>query len=678
MLPPLTRSDRWKLLAASCLSLLIALSLAKAGCFTVTSPVKQTLLKFDSQPSSIRQPSRWSDHLSGEWQLSDSGVMLQAHRHGTFTISVPNEEHGGLIVLLFGQGGPALHGVVSISEDGVYFRPIQQLRSLEKELRLDLSADTEHLSRVWLRLSVSNEASPGKDSYALLSRIRLFVALPDQTLINLPAFILAAFIPPIAYFALRNNRRPGAFLLSLLIQGGVLLLIWGTTKQDLISFSPAWVFDSIEHKRNLYLAIVYAVLIGMMAWRLASTPNAHRWQLTWQFLALIGLLCLGAMNRLDALLFTSWDSLLPDALDYKQLAESLDSPFETGAREPLWIWIIAGWFELTEPSGLSLRVLSVQISMVLLVITYLFVRAYTRQPTLALVVTGLMAFNPFLVHLSVEGLRDETYAAAVIGTLYFTLAASSRIPFRLQVAGLSLACATCLLLRFNSYTFLLPLLAFWAWRQDATRRLAVVVPLLSLLLVAIPVVQHNAREFGDPMHLVNVHARWARNQELVVMKQIGCDGCPSREEFALDGYSGPAITATEYFWRQHSWQEILEGTVQGYLQLYVLPTDSFAAQTGSKTWAGYAVYLMGFCMLIWSEYRALLIILTLLANVVPFLIWIGLNVRLLTHTIPFATLILAYGIWWPCRRLFFGFNSPAIRAHLSETGETTRVPLSSS
>src|SRR5262245_28387271 len=389
MLPPLTRSDRWKLLAASCLSLLIALSLAKAGCFTVTSPVKQTLLKFDSQPSSIRQPPRWNDYLGGEWQLSDSAEILQAHRQGTFTISVPNEQPGCLIVHLFGQGGPAFHGVVSISEDGAHFSPIQQLTSLENELRLDLSADTEHLSRVWLRLSVSNEPSPGKDSNALLSRIRLFVALPDQTLINLPTFALAAFIPPVAYFALRNNRRPGAFLLSLLIQGGVLLLIWGTTRQGLISFSPAWVFDSIQHKRNLYLAIVYAVLIGMMAWRLASTPNAHGWQLTWESLALIGLLCLGAMNRLDALLFTSWDSLLPDALDYKQLAESLDSPFETGAREPLWIWIIAGWFELTEPSGLRLRVLFVEISIVLLVMNYLYVGSYSSKHTLYLLCTGL-------------------------------------------------------------------------------------------------------------------------------------------------------------------------------------------------------------------------------------------------------------------------------------------------
>ncbi|HEX8750518.1 MAG TPA: glycosyltransferase family 39 protein, partial [Nitrospira sp.] len=516
-----------------------------------------------------------------------------------------------------------------------------------------------------------------RDSNTLLSRIRLFVALPDQALINVPAFALAVFIPPLAYLTLRNNRRPGAFLLSLFIQGGVLLLIWGTTRQDLSSFSPAWVFDSILHKPNLYLAIVYAVLIGVMAWRLTSTPHAHGWWLAWEYLALVALLCLGAMNRLDALLLSSWDSLLPDALDYKQLAESLHSPFETGAREPLWVWIIAAWFGLTEPSGLSLRLLSLQMSVVLLVMTYIFIRAYTRQPNLALVVTGLMAFNPFLVHLSAEGLRDEIFTVAVLGTLYFALAASSRIPFRIQVAGLSLACATCLLLRFNSYTFLLPLLAFWGWRQEGNRGMAVAIPLLSLVLAALPVFQHNAREFGDPMHLVNVHARWARNQEFVVMKQVGCDGCPSREEFALDGYSGPAVTATEYLWGQHSWQELLKGTVQGYVRLYLLPTDSFAALTGTKMLVSYAVYLMGFCMLIWSQHRALLIILLLLANVVPFLIWIGLNVRLLTYTIPFATLILAYGIWWPCHRVSLGFNSSLIRSHLPETADRAHLPLSS-
>jgi hypothetical protein len=281
------------------------------------------------------------------------------------------------------------------------------------------------------------------------------------------------------------------------------------------------------------------------------------------------------------------------------------------------------------------------------------------------------------VHLSVEGLRDEIFGTAVICTLYFVLVASNRIAFPVQVAGLSLASVTSLLLRFNSYTFLLPLLALWAWRQESRHRFAVVIPLLSLALVAIPVLEHNAREFGDPMHLVNVHSRWARNQEFVVMKQVGCDGCPSLEEFALNGYGGPAITATDYFFGLHSWQDLLEGTIQGYLQVYLLPTDSFAAQTGTKTLVGYAVYLMGFCMLIWSQHRVLLMILILLANMVPFLIWIGLNVRLLTYTIPFATLILGYGIWWPCHRLFFGFNSSLMRSHLPETGDSARIQLSS-
>lgn len=673
MRPSLTSSDLWKLFAICSLSFVIALSVAAAGRFTVTSPVRQTVLKFDSQPSGDRRQYHWDDHLSGDWEQSDSGLILQPHRHATFDISLPNEEQGELIVLLFGHGGPALHLVVSVSEDGTLFRPIHRLTSLDDVIRLDLSADTRHLSKIWLRLSASNETSSGIDSDALLSRIRLFVVPQDQALINIPVFVLAVLIPPLAYLV-RHRHTSGALAFSLLIQGGVVLfLMCGTTAQESFSLSPASEFHSILHKRILYLAIVYTVLIGVKAWQITlvpDVPDARVW-ITWECLALVGLLCLGAMNRLDALLLTSWDSLLPDAMGYKHLAESLNSPFETGAREPLWVWIIAGWFLLTEPSGLSLRVLSLTMSIVLLVMTHLFIRNYTHQPILALLVTGLMAVNPFLVHLSVEGLRDELFAATVIGTLYFVLAPSLRIPMPLQVAGLSLACATSLLLRFNSYTFLLPLLAFWVWRQEATRRIAVVIPVLSLALVAIPVLAHNAREFGDPMHLVNIHSRWARNQELVVIKQVGCDGCPSREEFVHDGYGGPAITATDYFFGLHSWQDLIRGTLQGYLHVYFLPTDSFAAQTGTNTSIGYVLYLIGFCTLIWSPQRALLVIIILLANVVPFLISIGLNIRLLTHTIPFATLILSYGIWWPCHRLFLAFNS----SRLMGTGDTARIPL---
>ena len=675
MLPPLSSTDRWKFLATCCLSFVIALSVAAAGYFTVVSPVKQTVLKFDSQPSGAGQSFRWGNHLSGEWTLSDSGLILQPHRHGTFETVLPNKEHGGLTVLLFGHGGQGFRLAVSVSEDGTSFRTVHRSTSLENQIRLDLSADTVHLSRVWLRLSASNEASSGTDSYALLSRIRMFVVQPDQSLINIPILVLVALIPPLAFLTRYCHSHRGALLFTLLIQGGVLLLIWGATAQQSFSFSPAWEFDSIVHKGNLYLAIVYALLIGVMAWQIHRAHDARAWRITWECLALGGLLCLGAMNRLDALLFTSWDSLLPDALDYKQLAEALHSPFETGAREPLWVWMIAGWFALTEPSGLDLRVFSLMMSIMLLVITYLFIRNYTQQPTLALLVAALMAFNPFLVHLSVEGIRDEIFTATVIVVLYLVLMPHIHMPFPVQVAGLSLACAASLLLRFNSYTFLLPLLAVWAWRQERSQRIAVVIPVLSLVLVAIPVLEHNAGQFGDPMHLVNVHSRWARNQEFVVMKQAGCAGCPSREEFALDGYAGPAITATDYFFRLHSLEDLFEGTVRGYLDVYVRPTDSFAAQTGTHTSIGYVLYLIGFCTLILSPHRALLAIIILIANVVPFLIWIGLSIRLLTHTIPFATLILAYGIWWPCHRLFLAFTHSSWDHVCTATKEPARTHL---
>lgn len=175
MRPSLTSSDLWKLFAICSLSFVIALSVAAAGRFTVTSPVRQTVLKFDSQPSGDRRQYHWDDHLSGDWEQSDSGLILQPHRHATFDISLPNEEQGELIVLLFGHGGPALHLVVSVSEDGTLFRPIHRLTSLDDVIRLDLSADTRHLSKIWLRLSASNETSSGIDSDALLSRIRLFV-----------------------------------------------------------------------------------------------------------------------------------------------------------------------------------------------------------------------------------------------------------------------------------------------------------------------------------------------------------------------------------------------------------------------------------------------------------------------------------------------------------------------
>lgn len=297
------------------------------------------------------------------------------------------------------------------------------------------------------------------------------------------------------------------------------------------------------------------------------------------------------------------------------------------------------------------RLLTIVLSTLLLWVAYTLFREYTGRPLVGLLAAGLLCLNPYLIGLSTQGMREEAYLIAVLCFAYFIFVPGAGRALRSQVIGLALSGAAVQLLRFNSYVILIPLLALWAWRQTAEKRRYVALPVAFIVLLSVPHMVHNDRAYGDPMYSVNVHFAFARNHEFVNVKQIGCDGCPSREVLQVECCGGPPVGLYGYLFGMHSLEEIAERMSRGYLDMYLRPTVWFGVQSGTQSYPGYLLYLVGLGAVLFSPYREMLAVIVLLANGVPFAMTLGIDPRIGIQTAPFVAFILAYGIWWTFDRL---------------------------
>jgi hypothetical protein len=267
-------------------------------------------------------------------------------------------------------------------------------------------------------------------------------------------------------------------------------------------------------------------------------------------------------------------------------------------------------------------------------------------------VAWLLSVNPYLVQLSVRGLREELCAVAILAVAYLVYVRPSSLSPYAQAAGLALGGAVLQLLRFSSYPILLALLALWSWRQSPGQRRLVLLPLAFIVAVSVPHAVHNGRVFGDPFYSVNIHFSWFRNYEFVVRRGLPCEGCPDREKFFTTPYAGPRITPVEYVFGLHSPGEIARDLLEGYRKMYLARTDWFRVQSSTDSLPGYVLFLVGLGALLMGPNREILLLVVILANVLPFIMLQNAHsdIRLAVGTIPFVTFAVVYGGWWLVRQ----------------------------
>lgn len=486
-----------------------------------------------------------------------------------------------------------------------------------------------------------------------LGRFDVPVSAGGASVPNLALAVLFALIPWLAYQVREASSQRGAVLYAGAVLGGMAILIEVLWRSRMPMSEPAFWSEVATNGRafDLYLFVPYLLLLGLLGWRLcAEGSSPDRRDLVTGF-ALAGALVWGLSRRLVAFAQVVPFKLDPDALGYMQMARSLASPYETQAREPLWVWVVKLWLGLTGWDAPAMRLLTVVCSMLVIWLAYRLFRDYTGQPALGVLTAWLLADHDYLIQLSVRGLREEAYTAALLAVSYMVFVRPRARSLAWQAAGLAAAGAAAQLLRFTSVAILLPLFAWWGWRAgDRHGRYSVGV-LLVIAVVSLPHLLHNHRTFGDPLFSINVHFAWFRNYETVIQKGAACDGCPSRAELAADPYGGPPITAMQYVLDQHGWWEMLTDTLEGYRRLYLAPTDLFRIQSGTGTMVGFLLFLTGLAVVLGGPWWELVLALPIFTNLLPFLLLRDADPRLTVHTAPFVAFLLAVGALWVFERL---------------------------
>lgn len=624
-------------------SLLLAISEVSHGRFDAWIGY-QTVPLYQRQFAFVQKEEGVTETIAGSWTIVTSGMSLQPDGSGAITIQTPYDHKGQFLISVKGRSAPHFQLAVWLSGDGQVFRKLAEELPLDGT-SVDLTGEVSHLDRVWLQLRARHDAQNSSTEPSVLSYIRVAVRRSPAPFPNLALAAFSVLTSLLAYTTRREGSPKGAMVYSLTVLCGLGLLSEARFVTG-VSEAHQWWQRVVVSERDHYFAIPYVLLLGILGWHLrigrgATVPAEQRWAV----FALTGLLFWAAHSRIMELATKAGAPLDPDVVYYRYLAQTIAAPYETGAREPFWIWMVKGWFWIAGDSPLQLRKLTLLLSLLMILMVYKFFRDYTGSPVLGTITAAIVALNPYLVYQSARGLREEAYAIAVLCITYFVFVPKGKMSMSRRTVGIALAGAATQLLRFNSFLFLIPLLGIWIRRHSPSWR-QTLLPFAFIAVVSVPHLVHNYQQFGDSVASLTYLAIWSRNYEFVAYRGTGCDGCPSREEFAIDGYAGTRIGTAEYLFGMHTFQELIGGMLKGYLDLYLRPTSLFEAQTGLKNYLAYAVYLLGLVLVLGSQYREMLLVIFLVINIVPFFLSIGFEWRLSVQTVPFASFVLAYGCWW--------------------------------
>ena len=406
------------------------------------------------------------DVVSGEWTNPPKGLRLAPGQSGHVLLPVNKADRDAMLVVkLRGHGGPGFHLAVLVSADGRSFREVRR-GTLQDGMRVEFAPAMGESERLWVRLEATVDPTASPDESGTLTEIRVFsrgsFAFPNVALACL--FVSTPLLAYVAFAAVRPER---AWVYSLGVLGGLAVISQGLTWTDPVYQCGTtrylwWLEPLIQNPGcETYFLVPYGLLLGLLAWQMRIGSCSFGAQRRWVGFALLGILAWGGSLRLEQLVQVSGLPLEPDAGYFRYLADAMRSPYDTAWREPLWVWIVKGLTWLGGTSTLSLRLLTVALSLLVVYSAYKLFSDYTRRPLVGLLAALLLSLNPYLVRMSVRGMREEAYMILILWFIYCVFVLKDGMPKVRRALGLALTGAGILLVRMHGWVFLAPRLLFW-------------------------------------------------------------------------------------------------------------------------------------------------------------------------------------------------------------------------
>lgn len=409
----------------------------------------------------------------------------------------------------------------------------------------------------------------------------------------------------------------------------------------------------------------------------------REWSVLFICLILALWLRLGELKRMEI------KPLDPDVRDYIELAQKIkpftDTGFysaQFGMREPLYLLVVKLFFLLPGPSEVNIRFVSFVFSILVVFLTYFLVRSWMGK-TVGFVAAFLLAFQTYFIELSVRGLRCEFFTFLFLLLIYITIIkprmnTKARTIWAGVLTGLICLTRTEFLIPAALFFISLPIIERQKWNG-----LKAIVAFCIGLFILFPHLWGMHRVHGDFFYTNNQNARFFTNLEFG-----GKPGFPTKEDINQYGfYTGPKVTAFDYFFRFHGIQELFWGNLLGMGKIYALlglryiPTQTWhtlRTQKGNiRKQAKFLLFrhpfrsllavLVGFSFLwgiflIWgTKYCSLYVVLILFQVQTAFLLSVGLETRAVIHTWPVALWITAFLITFAVEKILERLNYPVGR-----------------
>jgi hypothetical protein len=600
---------------------------------------------------------------AGDWVATSNGLGLLAGGRGTVTYHVTKSPGDELRLVLWFYWDQSLHNAVQVSTDGEAYATVSEDTSTRGS-SLDLSLIDLSTDEVWIRLVASRAPTSASGSATVLDKVQIATVQDPVQLPYWPGLLSFVIVPILAFVwgrVLAPRAAIGAFAATLGCEIAVSLLhpqwLSSCVSVKLPTAVYSWgqgVFGE-DARLALPLAWIALVLVVLCALGAGLRRQRARMRRVAVFSALVLILILGFAMRWQGLQEFQYRQVRPDAQRYMEVADSMHGPYDTGYREPLWIWATKIWFLFVGSSHLNLRLLTLILSLVVVIAAWKFTHDYTGSAAMALLVAGMLATNPYLVYMSVQGLRLELYTICILMLACHSLVRESTVSPGQRTAWLGLWGTLAVLQQLNSLVFVLPVWAYAFWRHKLPWK-RIFMPAGVLLVLLGPHLLHNYATAGDPFWSANIHAQWYRNYEFVTLTGTGCNECPSAGQVAADSYSGERISTMEYIFGMHPLGEVVKRTADGYMDIFLWPRSGsiFWRLVGFGIWPLHLVFLFGLLAVLFSRLRGVLLFPVLTVNVLAFLVPIGVDPRLIAHAAPFVAFVTAYGLWtlvvsWPRR-----------------------------
>ena len=375
----------------------------------------------------------------------------------------------------------------------------------------------------------------------------------------------ATYVPVIQNVYLLGSRID---LTPFILNGGTFELLFEAENG---SSSPVLVLDRMDLRifetRPPEPPSLLRMTLAFFSLGLAFVLFTHKWK---QSLPILGIMGLGFLFRYLNLTRVIYSSLDPDAQGYKLYADKLVPFTDTGfysaqfsMREPFFLLVAKGFFQIFGSSDTHLRLLSLFLSLLVIYLVYRIAREVFGQSWGLLAAPGIALNIPLIVE-SGRGLRLELEMALIllfcyIGFIIKGIGHFPRFIFLGVIGGL-------IVLTRSAY---LPGMGLLAIAVAAYHRKGIkgvtLASFISIFIMVILFAPHQYsiyRRHGDLFWDTNTHARWFANMEFA-----GQPGFPSREEIERNAYTGPRLTYGEYLFKLHTPREVIAGTFRGLYKI---------------------------------------------------------------------------------------------------------------